>query len=225
MEKERKIKILILVALVIVVLGLTIAFAALSQSLKISGFEQINGLEGGMLVCFVPTNRTSDFSSDDCYKSSATYLVVNQDGESDLKSIQFEQENPSYSGSYGNKIYNYSVTLEKPGDYVDLIFAAGAYSSYDAIFKEYKFGTPTCSSTVGNSDDEKLICDNLKLELFEYKEPYSQELPAVTTNDIITARSSRRYVLRVGLDKNMNSLPTADVNVNNINLDLIFTQR
>lgn len=224
MEKQRKIKIICLFALIIAVLGLTVAFATLSQNLKISGFESIQGPDSGMIVCFVPTDRTSANNSD-CYHGSGSYLTVNQDGDSSFKIVSFEQDNPSYSSSYGNKIYNYSVTLEKPGDYVDLIFAIGAYSSYDAIFKEYKFGTPTCSSTVNNLDDEKLICDNLNLKLFEYKEPYPTGLSAVINNDIITSKSVRKYVLRVGLDKNMSSLPTADVTVNNINMDLIYTQR
>ena len=39
MEKERKIKALILVALVVAVIGLTVAFAALSQTLTINGFS------------------------------------------------------------------------------------------------------------------------------------------------------------------------------------------
>ena len=37
MEKERKIKVLSIVALIVAVLGLTVAFAALSQTLTING--------------------------------------------------------------------------------------------------------------------------------------------------------------------------------------------
>ena len=37
MEKERKIKILSIIALIIAVLGLTVAFAALSETLTING--------------------------------------------------------------------------------------------------------------------------------------------------------------------------------------------
>lgn len=45
MEKERRIKVLSLVALIIAVLGLTVAFAALSQTLTINGNADINAGE------------------------------------------------------------------------------------------------------------------------------------------------------------------------------------
>jgi len=44
-EKERKIKTLSLVALVVAVLGLTVAFAALSQTLTINGSASVNAAE------------------------------------------------------------------------------------------------------------------------------------------------------------------------------------
>jgi len=45
MEKERRIKTLSLVALVVAVLGLTVAFAALSQTLTINGTASVNAAE------------------------------------------------------------------------------------------------------------------------------------------------------------------------------------
>ena len=41
MEKERKIKVLSIVALIVAVLGLTVAFAALSQTLTINGTSKV----------------------------------------------------------------------------------------------------------------------------------------------------------------------------------------
>ncbi len=45
MEKERKIKVLSLIALIVSVLGLTVAFAALSQTLTINGTASVNAAE------------------------------------------------------------------------------------------------------------------------------------------------------------------------------------
>lgn len=42
MEKERKIKVLSVAALLVAVLGLTVAFAALSQTLTINGSATVN---------------------------------------------------------------------------------------------------------------------------------------------------------------------------------------
>ena len=42
MEKQRKIKIISVAALIVAVLGLTVAFAALSQTLTINGAANVN---------------------------------------------------------------------------------------------------------------------------------------------------------------------------------------
>jgi len=56
MEKERKIKTLSLVALIVAVLGLTVAFAALSQTLTINGSASVNAAEWDIHFENVVTN-------------------------------------------------------------------------------------------------------------------------------------------------------------------------
>ena len=48
MEKERRVKALAIVVLVIAVLGLTIAFAALSQTLTINGSAKLDASKWGI---------------------------------------------------------------------------------------------------------------------------------------------------------------------------------
>ena len=48
MEKQRKIKVLAVAALIITILGLTVAFAALSQTLTINGAATLDAAKWGI---------------------------------------------------------------------------------------------------------------------------------------------------------------------------------
>ena len=91
MEKERKIRVLSLVALVVAVLGLTVAFAALSQTLTINGTASVDA-------------ATWDVHIENLHR-------VNVSGSAKVIS------EPTV-GSDGTSIENFKVSLSKPGDYV-----------------------------------------------------------------------------------------------------------
>ena len=88
MEKERRIKILSIIALIIAVLGLTVAFAALSETLTINGtasveaaswdihFENLNGWEAGQdLPTLNGTSITDVVMTVSKPNDSYTYMV------------------------------------------------------------------------------------------------------------------------------------------------------
>jgi len=92
MEKERKIKTLSLVALIVAVLGLTVAFAALSQTLTINGSASVNAAEWD--IHFENINKISSYEG-----SFNSEPVLN-----------------------GTSISNLNVTITKPGDSAALEF-------------------------------------------------------------------------------------------------------
>lgn len=91
MEKERKVKVLSLMALIVAVLGLTVAFAALSQTLTINGTASVNAAEWDVHITDLTKTRV--------------------DGSAEVIS------EPTIS-SDGKAIENLQVSLKKPGDYV-----------------------------------------------------------------------------------------------------------
>ena len=88
MEKERKVKVLSLVTLVVAVLGLTIAFAALSQSLKVNGRTEIERAEFNVHFDNLSTDITGDAK-----------VIKMPDISSD-----------------GTTLSNFEISLTKPGD-------------------------------------------------------------------------------------------------------------
>lgn len=95
MEKERKVKVLILVALVVAVLGLTVAFAALSQTLTINGSASVNAAEWD--VGFISNEDGT--------------IPINVSPKGDAKVL-------SEYVATKTSISNISVSITKPGDIV-----------------------------------------------------------------------------------------------------------
>lgn len=105
MEKERKIKVLSLVALVVAVIGLTVAFAALSQTLTINGTANV------------------DAASWDVHFENLTSNVV---GDAKITKMPTLSNNNTYIGDF-------EVTLTKPGDSVEFCYDTVNDGTIDAV--------------------------------------------------------------------------------------------
>ena len=117
MEKTRKIKIISLCALLVAVLGLTVAFAALSQTLTINGSAAVNAASWD-----IHFEKTSGKETE--VKGAATFTE------------------PTLSGT---TIENFSATLTKPGDSVIYYFDIVNKGTVDAVVSSYNF--PNASKT------------------------------------------------------------------------------
>ena len=111
MEKERKVRVLSIAALLVAVLGLTVAFAALSQTLTIKGSAAVN-----TATWDIHFEKTSDKKTE--VEGAATFTE------------------PTLSGT---KIENFSATLTKPGDSVTYYFDIVNKGTVDAVVSGYNF--------------------------------------------------------------------------------------
>lgn len=109
MEKERKVKTLSLVALIVAVLGLTVAFAALSQTLTINGTANVEAAEWDVHIENLHRTRV--------------------DGSAEVIS------EPTI-GSDGKSIENFNVSLKKPGDSVRYDFVFKNSGTIDAVLSK-----------------------------------------------------------------------------------------
>ncbi len=125
MEKERKIKVLSLVALIVAVLGLTVAFAALSQTLTINGTASVNAAEW------------------DIHFENLSAPEITGDARVESEPVL---DNHSIS--------NLDVSLTKPGDEVVYTFDIVNNGTIDAYLYEYqKPGTYIALVASGSIDD------------------------------------------------------------------------
>ena len=192
MEKERKVRVLSIAALLVAVLGLTVAFAALSQTLTINGSAAVY-----TATWDIHFEKTSGKETE--MKGDATFTE------------------PTLSGT---KIENFSATLTKPGDSVTYYFDIVNDGTIDAQIENYDFPTAFVDCKVNknkysycmnfdfNSDGD---IDSLDLvtyfSLFNYSLKYADTDKSVTRSDTINAGETRHMKLIVEYRKDTTELP------------------
>ena len=168
MEKNRNVKIYVIFALVISVMGLSIAYAAYSATLLISGTVTAK-------------------------KSSEAWNVhfESPDGETTLTPIlggHAEVETPATVSA--TTISDFKITFYAPGDSVMYDFNIKNTGSIDATIDKITLGSLSCSAT-GNEQDAKKMCGNLDLQILK------SDGNEISAGDKISAGSSESYRLSV----------------------------
>ena len=180
MEKTRKIKIISLCALLAAVLGLTVAFAALSQTLTINGSAAVNAASWD-----IHFEKTSGKETE--VKGAARFTE------------------PTLNGT---TIENFSATLTKPGDSVTYYFDIVNNGTVDAVISSYDF--PLAIRECANNNNAYSYCINLDfnsdniidgadymtyLTMFNFGLKYVDTDEGVTQGDTINAGETKHMKL------------------------------
>lgn len=139
MDKNRQLKVIAIVALCIAVIGLSVAYAAMSTSLKINGTATMN---------------TASWSI-----KFANLSEVAKTGTANVVTA------PTLSDTH---IGDYNVELTKPGDSITYTFDVMNTGTLDAIMSTFtKAAKPTCTgvSTTNATADATIVCNNLSYTL------------------------------------------------------------
>ncbi len=199
MEKERKVKVLSIAALLVAVLGLTVAFAALSQTLIINGSANVN-----TATWDVHFAKTSDKATE--VEGAATFTE------------------PTLSGT---AIENFSATLTKPGDSVTYYFDIVNNGTVDAVVSSYNFsyGYTKCLGERSNSDtwdtckawdlDNNGIVNSkdklVYLNLFDYNIYYVDSGNKLARNDTLNAGETKHMKLVIEYKYDATELPENNI--------------
>ena len=192
MEKTRQIKIISLCALLVAVLGLTVAFAALSQTLTINGSAAVNAASWD-----IHFEKTSGKETE--VKGAATFTE------------------PTLSGT---TIENFSATLTKPGDSVIYYFDIVNNGTVDAQIESYNFPRAfnDCFTNINkysycmnfdfNSDGNLNALDkSVYFDLFNYRLAYADTDKSVTQGDTINAGETKHMKLVIEYKDTATELP------------------
>lgn len=223
MEKGRKIKVLSVVALIVATLGLTIAFAALSQTLTINGTASVNSASWD--IHFESLNGSDEVSAE-------------------LSRIPNEWSNlGAYPLTFENDKTTASVNLAafgRPGDTIEYKFKIVNNGTVDAIISDItkntpEFGTniegdsPETGSVVGTPDEEDIEFFN---NYFIYKLTYTETGTEVSKDDVINAGEEKNVTLTIGIDEAAPELPGSTNNetdpplfVGNLGVKIIYVQK
>lgn len=201
MEKGRGVKIISLVALIIAVAGLTVAFAALSQTLTINGQAKVDAATWN--VHFDNMQITEGSS----YVTQAP--IVDNDN---------------------TVIRDFRVTFTEPGQAVEFTFDVVNDGSIDAILSDIipENLQPSCTGTGVNADaDAALVCSK---ENLTYSLTYADDT-ALVKNDEATGvlaknGGTKKMKLRLAFDIDSNSALTInDVEIGDLGISLTYVQK
>lgn len=196
MEKERKIKTLSLVALIVAVLGLTVAFAALSQTLTINGSATVDTATWDIHFANLSSGATTGGAS------VTTEPTIKADS----------------SGKASTVIGDYDVVLTKPGDSVTYTFDVTNAGTVDAILSSLtKAVKPTCTSNASVENDATIVCDGLTYSL-----TYTDTSTEVKENDTLNKGETKNMTLKLEFESD--TLPTDDVSISNLGIIFNYAQ-
>jgi len=225
MEKERKIKILSLVALIVAVLGLTVALAALSQTLTINGTASVDA-----------ANWDVKFESSDGTFSVPPIFSRTPEFDSPFA----ENLEISADGSTANVA---GVFFSRPGDFVSYDFKISNKGTIDAKINNIEKNTPVFGNEVEGEDINDMVVTGTPnpsdIELFNkyfiFKLTYTDTGEEVSLDDVIRAGEEKKVTLIAGIDIEAPKVPgstvyDADGNpmplyVGNLGMKIIYTQQ
>ena len=200
-KRGKKIGATLIAILIISIVTLTVAYAALSETLSIQGSAKVNASNWDINL----NNSTTRTNSK---TGTATYTT------------------PVVNGT----TISYSVGLTKPSDSVTLYFDVLNNGDVTGEITSIISSTPTCTSATGNTADADLVCNNLEISLV-YSDGSSVQVGDVINTDgyrcsIGTTSSSTEAVIKliVKLKESMTSVPTSQVTISNLKHDIIYSQ-
>lgn len=224
MEKERKIKTLSLVALIVAVLGLTVAFAALSQTLTINGSASVDAADW------------------DVHIESMEDPQITGDAKELSKPVLDEK---------GLRVNNINVSLTKPGDSIYYIFNVVNAGTIDADLedvslngiKSYNDDIKMIQNNCSDATDLNACKLSLAKKIFSSAdwdgdgttsdEDYLKTMENIGlglySTDAITsyglnAGDTKEIGFTISFNEDSEEIPKGNININ-LNLEYIFEQK
>ena len=126
---------------------------------------------------------------------------------------------PNKPETESTKVKSYDVIVSKPGDYAIFNFDVLNNTSFDVSLISLLKKDPKCISLElpANTKDEIEVCNNL-----EYTLSYSDSGREVLKNDVLPANSSKNITLKIGYSKDVNYIPSGDVQVTLYDMNLVY---
>ena len=120
-------------------------------------------------------------------------------------------------------INNIDVKLTKPGDSVSYTFDVTNDGTIDAKYSTLVWGTPVITGTAIDStaktNDEQIVTNNVTYTLTH------ADGTALTADEALNAGDTVSLKLTIAYDEDAEAIPTAQVNINDIEATLTYVQK
>lgn len=195
MEKQRNSKLFIIIALILVVIGITVAFAILSTTLNINGTAKLEA--STWEVKFVGPLAPA-------LVGTADVIVA-----------------PSLEDT---SVGTYDVVLKSPGDSVTYTFDVTNTGTLPAKIGTFtKEVTPTFTGLA--FEPEKKAADEALAESYvSYTLKYTATGEEVAKEDKLAPEETKNLTLTLEYSSSATETPTADVEITDLGIDIIYVQ-
>ncbi len=205
---DRAFKVITVVALVVAVLCLSVAYAALSQQLKITGTAKVEHAEWKV-------------------DNDGTAPSVNRVGEGTV------EEDPTATTVGGVTTVSFKAKLKKPGDAVEISVPVKNTGDIDAVLASVSGanGVLTCTGTTA---DKQIICGtddkntgaNVKYTVY-YNDTPVTSINDITSKDLVKETGTATVKVRVEYLnlETPQTLPSAEVTVTVPEVTFVYQQK
>ena len=203
-SNAKVLKIVSLVSLVVAIMGISVAFAAMSRTLDISG--RVKVLSGDWEVTF-------------------TNVVFSANGTKATETVDTSDPSNPMPNLTGTTFTNYEIVLTQPGDKGTYTITVGNLGSIDAQLTGITWNTGTlnyvgtATDPVKKAADEALVAANLT-----YRLTWSDGSP-ITVGDDLNAGNSRKVLVTAEYSPTATELPSAPVIITGKDLTLTFESK
>ncbi len=188
MDRSRRFKIISIFVLILAVIGLSIAYAAMSEVLSITGTAKMNSADWNIKFNNLSVNKTGN----------ATFII------------------PKLSDT---SLLDYEVNLTAPGDSVTFTFDVSNNGNMNAKIGSLDIGDPECIGVGDNSNsDAKIVCNNITYKL------KNSDGTEVKVGDFLEKKTTKTLQLSIIYNSDATSLPTDDVTVKGLDINITYDQ-
>ena len=197
-------KVISIVSLVVAILGISVAFAAMSQVLNISG--QVKVLSGEWNLTF-------------------TNAVFSDNGTNATETVDTSDPSNPKPNLTGTTFSNYEIVLTQPGDKGTYTITVGNLGSIDAEVAGIIWNTGTlnyvgtATDPVKKAADEALVAANLT-----YRVTWLDGTP-ISLGDEIDAGNSKKIIVTAEYSSLATEMPSAPVIITGKDLTLTFESK
>ena len=191
-KENKKSKLFILFIVLFFIAGITVAYAAITSTLKIDGFGAI--------------------------KNAKWSVRFDNLRPATLEGETKEVTKPTIQNN-STAIASYDVLFIRPGDGVTYTFDVVNDGDLNAELSNFTLGRPRCTGKDAStaSNDERLVCSNLSYTIT------NNDGSPIDINGVLNV--GQRRTMKVTLKFDGNDLPQNEVNISNLGISLIYTQR
>lgn len=195
MKNKKNQKKVAVTLLVVALLSLSVAFAALSTTLRINGSAIVD-----------PDKWDVHFANL---------------GEAKITGIATITSGATLTDD--TSITGFDVVLRAPGDSVTYTFDVVNGGGVDAKITDVIKATPICTGTATDdtkkTEDATLVSNNLVYTLI-----YTDTKAEVGINDTLNAKETKNLTLKVAYSEDATTLPSSDVEISGLDIDIIYGQ-